>query len=148
MSKAGIQSDNVRYIAVDFSKESAFDKLQEAGYDRSRKTLFLWEGVTLYLSESDVRKTMQDVRDRAAPGSILLADFYADRLVNLGKSAVGKKALDYTNEGFGFSLPFANNYKKVLADFVESESLSVNEAFFMGHENNAGPFAVIAEMRV
>ena len=148
LNKAGIQSDNVRYVAVDFSKESAFDKLQEAGFDRSRKTLFLWEGVTLYLSESDVRKTMQEVRDSTAPGSILLADIYADRLINMGKSAAGKKALAYTNEGFGFGLPFADNYKKTLSDFIESESLSVGETFFMGHENKAGPFAVIAKMRV
>jgi methyltransferase (TIGR00027 family) len=147
LTEAGVQCDDVHFVTVDFSRESTFDKLQEVGYDRTKKSLFLWEGVTLYLSESDVRKTMQEVRSHAAPGSILLADIYADRMVNMGKGAAGKKALDYTSESFGFALPFASNYEKVLADFVASESMSVGESFFMGHGSDKGPFGVVAEIK-
>ncbi len=146
LTEAGIPCEHVRFVSVDFSKENTFDKLSEAGYDRSRKTLFLWEGVTLYLSESDVRKTMQDVRNHAPAGSVLLADIYADRLVNIGKNYAGRKALDYTDEGFGFSLPLTTNYQETLAEFVESESMSVGEAFFMGHTSDKGPFMVVVEM--
>ena len=146
LNEAGIHSDDVRFVAVDFSQDSVFDKLQEAGYDPERKTLFLWEGVTLYLSESDVRKTMRDVYSHATPGSVLLTDIYADRMVNIGKGAVTSKALDYTDENFGFSLPFANHYEEVLADFIESESLSVGETFFMGRASDKGPFGVVIEI--
>ncbi len=145
--KAGISCEHVRFVSVDFGKDNAFDKLSEAGFDRSRKTLFLWEGVTLYLSESDVRKTVQDVRNHAPAGSVLLADIYADRVVNLGKKSAIKKTLDYTGEGFGFSLPLDTNYQETLAEFVESESMSVGEAIFMGHTSEKGPFTVVVEMR-
>jgi methyltransferase (TIGR00027 family) len=146
LAQVGIPSDHVSFVSVDFSKENAFDKLSEAGFDRTRKTLFLWEGVTLYLSESEVRKTMQDVCRNAPAGSVLLSDFYADHFVNIGKSAAGKKALDYTHEGFGFSLPFATKYEEALLKFVESESLSVGETYFMGSASDKGPFMVVVEM--
>ena len=147
LAKAGISCEHVRFVSVDFSKENAFDNLSEAGLDRTKKTLFLWEGVTLYLSESDVRKTMQDVRNHAPAGSVLLADIYADYFVKIGKLPGVKKTLDYTDEGFGFSLPFATNYEKTLLGFVDTESMSVGETDFMGSTSDKGPFAVVAEMK-
>jgi methyltransferase (TIGR00027 family) len=147
LSEAGIPCEHVRFVSVDFSKENALDKLSEAGFDRSKKTLFLWEGVTLYLTESDVRKTMQDVRNNAPAGSVLLADIYADYFVNIGKRSAVKKALEYTDEGFGFSLPFSTSYEKTLFRFVDSESMSVGETYFMGSKSDKGPFAVVVEMK-
>lgn len=147
LTEAGIPCEHVSFVPVDFSKESAFDKLSEAGFDRSKKTLFLWEGVTLYLSEADVRKTMQDVRNHAPAGSVLLADIYAERFVNIGKRSAVKKTLDYTDEGLSFSLPFSTRYEEALTEFVENESMSVGEAFFMGHSSDKGPFMVVVEMR-
>lgn len=147
LTEAGIPCEHVRFVPVDFSKESSFDKLSEAGFDRSKKTLFLWEGVTLYLSEADVRKTMQDVRNHAPAGSVLLADIYAERFVNIGKRSAVKKTLDYTDEGLSFSLPFSTRYEEALTEFVENESMSVGEALFMGHSSDKGPFMVVVEMR-
>ena len=147
LAETGIPCEHVRFVPVDFSKESAFDKLSEAGLDRSIKTLFLWEGVTLYLSEADVRKTMQDVRNHAPAGSVLLADIYAERFVNIGKGSAVKKTLDYTDEGLSFSLPFSTRYEEALTEFVESESMSVGEAFFLGHSSDKGPFMVVVEMQ-
>jgi len=37
-----------------------------------------------------------------------------------------KNTLDYTDEGFGFSLPFATNYEKTLLGFVDTESMSAS----------------------
>jgi methyltransferase (TIGR00027 family) len=147
LAEAGIPCEHVHFVAVDFSKENLFDKLSEAGFERTKKTLFLWEGVTLYLSESNVRKTLQDVRNHASAGSFLLADIYADYFVNIGKRSGVKKALDYTGEGFAFSLPFATNYEQTLVGFVESESMSVGETYFMGSNSDKGPFAVVVEMK-
>ena len=58
-----------------------------------------------------------------------------------------KKTLDYTNEGLGFSLPLATNYEETLREFVESESMSMGETYFMGSANDKGPFMVVVEMR-
>jgi len=144
---SGISSEHVRFVSVDFSKEDAFDKLTEAGFDRSKKTLFLWEGVTLYLSESEVRKTIQDVRTHAPAGSTLVTDIYADRFINLGKGSAAKKTLDQTGEGLGFSLSFATDYEKALQEFIEPESMTVVETYFLGRTNDKGPFMVVAELK-
>ncbi len=148
LADAGIDTDHVRFVPVDFSKENVMEKLKQEGFDPSRKTIFLWEGVTLYLSEDDVRKTMREIHDHVVPGSVLVADIYADRFVLFGKKSWGKKALEYTDEGFGFSLPFATDYHKSLSDFVESEKMSVGKTFFMGSEDKKGPFMVVVEMMV
>ena len=46
-ARAGIDTTDVRFVAVDFSEDDVFEKLAEAGYDPVVKTIFLWEGVTL-----------------------------------------------------------------------------------------------------
>ena len=68
LRKAGIDMSQVTFVEVDFTEESIFEKLRAASYDPAKKTLFLWEGVTLYLSEvDDVRDTLKDINGHAAP---------------------------------------------------------------------------------
>jgi methyltransferase (TIGR00027 family) len=145
---AGIDKSHVTFVEVDFSNESIFQKLCASGYDRSKKTLFLWEGVTLYLNEADVRKTLQDIRGHAAPGSVVVADFYGERMIRVGSSSIGKKALEYTNEGLGFGLPLAIDFEDSLRDFIESEDLRLGESHFMGKGSSKGPFMVVVELGV
>ena len=133
---------------MDFSTEDLFDKLAGRGYDPSKKTLFLWEGVTLYLSEEAVRDTMAKVQANAAPGSVLLADIYGERLVAYMRSGAGRKALEYTNEAGNFLLGFHKDWERELRTFVESASLALGETFFMGTASNKGPFVVVVEMVV
>jgi methyltransferase (TIGR00027 family) len=147
LEKANISCDHVHFVSVDFTRDNVFEKLAEAGYDPDKKTLFLWEGVTLYLSEAEVRKTMRSVSSHACKNSILLADIYANRMLNIAKSTVGKQVMDYTNEGLGFGLDLNTSWKDVLLGFVESESLSLGEAIFMGSDSDSGPFMVVVEMR-
>jgi methyltransferase (TIGR00027 family) len=145
---AGIDTSHVTFIEVDFSEESAFEKLRAKGYDPSRKTLFLWEGVTLYLDETDVRRTLRDIRGHAAAGSVVVADFYGERMIRAGSGSVGRKALQYTNEGFGFGLPFATDFENSLRTFLESEGIKEGESYFMGRSSSKGPYMVVVELGV
>ena len=147
LQSASIHCEHVKFVSVDFDKEGVFEKLIESGFDLSKKTLFLWEGVTLYLTGKDVCRTIQDIRRRAAPGSVLLADIYADRFMKMARSGAGKKALDYTDEGLNFGLNFATNHEEVLSSFVKNESMSVGETYFLAHKNKKGPYAVVVEMK-
>jgi methyltransferase (TIGR00027 family) len=145
---AGIDTSHVTFVEVDFSEESVFQKLRANGYDPSKKTLFLWEGVTLYLDEVDVRKTLQDIRGHTAAGSVVVADFYGERMIRAGSGSVGRKALEYSNEGFGFGLPFATDFKDSLRDFLDSEGVKQGESYFMGRSSSKGPFMVVVELCV
>ena len=147
LDRTNIDSHHVRFVTVDFSEDDLFTNLANAGFDASKRTLFLWEGVTLYLSLEEVENTMGLVKERAAPGSILLADLYAERMIELyGKSRAGAKLLELTDEGLDFGLRFADNWEQTLIEFVEARSMKVGEAHFLGSNNEKGPYAVVAEM--
>tara|TARA_E500000178_G_scaffold341772_1_gene386116 strand:- start:849 stop:1817 length:969 start_codon:yes stop_codon:yes gene_type:complete len=144
---ANIRCEHVNFVPVDFGIDNFLSKLEQAGFDPSRKTLFLWEGVSLYLSAEQVAATLAMVKQRAAPTSVLIADLYADRLIQtLGKAHANQKVLEMTNETLDFSLPFTNNWRQVLSNFVESHSMQEGEAHFLGANNKAGPYAVVVEM--
>ncbi len=129
---AGIEARGVTFVPVDFSRDDAFEKLTASGYDPGKKTAFLWEGVTLYLGEDDVRKTLRGVREHAAPGSVVVADVYGERFVRVARGKAARKTLEYTDEGIASGLPFATDWEKTLRDFLNSEGLALGESTFHG----------------
>ncbi len=139
LKKAGIDASHVTFIDVDFSTEKWYEKLEKAGYDPSKKSIFLWEGVTIYLSENNIRKMIKEIQGHAASGSALLVDFYSKRLVALQ----GVKA---TNEKFGFGLDFSVNHENVLKTFLESENLNLGDFYFIGHKTKKGAYGVVTEI--
>ncbi len=139
--KAGIDISHVTFVSVDFTTDHWYEKLEDAGYDPEKKTLFLWEGVTPYLSESDIRKTLKEVKSHAVSGSILLVDFYDKRLSYL-------KGVTTTNEGFQFGLDFSGDGEGILNQFLESQGLRVGEFHFMGQKTKKGAFGVVAEILI
>ena len=72
--------------------------MTEAGYDPAKKTLVLWEGVTFYLSETEVRKNMRSTSDHSFKDNILLAVMNAIRMLNIGITSFGKHDLGYTGD--------------------------------------------------
>jgi methyltransferase (TIGR00027 family) len=139
LKKAGIDASHVTFVAVDFSTEKWYEKLEKAGFDPGKKALFLWEGVTLYLSERDVRKTIKEIKEHAASGSILIADLCSKRLTTLQ----GVKA---TNEKFNFGLDFSANPEQVLKTFIKSEKVNLGDFYFIGHKTKKGAYMAVAEI--
>jgi len=66
---------DVRFVAIDFERESLEDRLAAAGHDPERPTIWIWEGVTLYLQPAAVEATLDVVAARSAPGSTLLMTY-------------------------------------------------------------------------
>ena len=145
---AGIDSSHVTFIEVDFTQDRLFEKLEVNGFDPSKKTLFLWEGVTLYLTEVEVRKTLQDIKGHAADSSVVVADIYGERMLEFMNRSASKKTLELTNEGLTFGLPFATEYAQTLREFIESEGLKQRETYFMGSNDEKGPFVAIVEIGI
>ncbi len=149
LKKAGIDADHVTFVSVDFSSEHWYQKLEAAGYDPDKKSLFLWEGVTIYLSEADVRKTLCELKQHCAPGSILAADFYSLSHVKgelYGSMIMQAQALKVADEEMGFGLDFSADYESVLKTFVESENASLGETYFIGSKTQKGTYMVVAEI--
>lgn len=50
---------HVTFVPMDFSTQSLEDELQVAGFSNEVQTLFIWEGVTQYLSREAVENTLK-----------------------------------------------------------------------------------------
>lgn len=151
LQKAGIDTAHVTFVETNFSQEDWFDALIETGYDASKRTIFLWEGVTLYLGKKSVRNTLRTVKANTVEGSVLVADIYARSFV-AGEYVKGMKAtlpvLDMTDEQLGFGIEMAGDYRQALESFVTSEGLTLGETYFMGYKTKKGPWMVVAELKV
>lgn len=68
----------VVYVPADYRNGKMDSALRQAGYDRKRMTLYIWEGVTRYIDAAAVDSTMQFIAQNAAPGSELVFDYIYD----------------------------------------------------------------------
>lgn len=149
LGRGGVDTSQVTYVEIDFEHDDWFDKLANSGYDESLKTIFLWEGVSLYLGRSDVDQTLQLFKSRAAEGSVLIADFYALRFVE-GEMFPGMKTamatLKLTDEEFGFGIDFSEDHDQEFVSFIESQDLKSGTRRFLGEKTEKGAWMVVAEV--
>ena len=152
LSRAGLTTDRVIYLEIDFANEDWAMKLAQSSFDPDKLTIFLWEGVTLYLSETQVCQTLEKIRANSTPGSVVIADFYALSFVEGDyvrgmKSA--KNALKLTGEEFGFGVDFAADHKEALGAFIEGRGLKLGGTRFLAEDSSSkGPFMVVTEVLV
>ncbi len=65
----------VRYVPMDFTKDDLLSELRKHGYAERLKTLFIWEGVTMYLPETAIKETLHFVRDHSGTGSSIAFNY-------------------------------------------------------------------------
>lgn len=103
----GSDPQHVRYVPVDFDSESLGEAMTRAGWDSKRKTFFLWEGVTNYLTEAAVDKTLRWCGSAAA-GSRIVFTYVNRRVFDSPEAFVGTaelfKALRKVGEAWHFGL--------------------------------------------
>ncbi len=75
--------ENVMLVPIDIDREDLDEALRSHGYRPAEKTLFVWEGVTQYLTEAGVRRTLAAIA-KAPPGSRLVFT-YVQRIDRAGK---------------------------------------------------------------
>lgn len=151
LKKAGVDMSHVTFIEVNFADDTWFTALESAGYDPNKKTIFLWEGVTLYLGEQSVRRTLQLIKSQATAGSVIVADMYSTQFVTGDYTSALKASLpilDLTDEQLSFSIDMKANYEANLQTFVNSEELTVGDTYFMGYDTEKGTWMVVVEIKL
>ena len=98
--KIGELPSNVSLVPVDFNSQDLGEELKKAGYDLSSKTLFMWEGVTQYISKEAIDNTLKYVT-QAPTGSRIVFTYVLksfidgshipDGLTSLYKLTLNKK---------------------------------------------------------
>lgn len=71
----GGQPAHVTYVSIDFDEQTLTGRLAESGYDERSKTLFIWQGVTQYLTPAAVDDTLAFVAGHSGPGSAIIFDY-------------------------------------------------------------------------
>jgi len=74
---SGVDSGHVTFVETDFNTQSLEQTLREAGFRRELPAFFIWEGVTNYLTEAAVRRTLACIGSLAK--GTLLAFTYVHR---------------------------------------------------------------------
>jgi methyltransferase (TIGR00027 family) len=72
----GLPPDHVTYVSADLEHEDLASVLQSAGYSRQASSLFIWSGVSFYLSAEAVDSVLAFVRACSAPGSSIVFDYH------------------------------------------------------------------------
>jgi methyltransferase (TIGR00027 family) len=72
---------NVTYVPIDFARQDLADVLKRSGYDAGKKTIFVWEGVTMYIPEAAVDATLRIVATIAATGSQMVFDGFPESYI-------------------------------------------------------------------
>lgn len=67
---------DVRFIETDFERDDLRERLGAAGHDPAQRTVFIWEGVTMYLSDAAVDLVLRGVRASSAKGATVLATYF------------------------------------------------------------------------
>ena len=67
----------VRFVPVDFERDSLDAALDRAGHDRSSPTCWIWEGVVMYLTRDVMHTTLTSIAKRSATGSTLIVNYHS-----------------------------------------------------------------------
>lgn len=78
----GSLPDHVVYVPMDLVKDDLGQKLLEMGYDPSKRTLFLMEGLIYYLPPKTVDEILSFIVKDSAKGSRILFDYYPQSVVD------------------------------------------------------------------
>jgi methyltransferase (TIGR00027 family) len=117
---------NVVFIGINFDKESLPDKLDKAGFDKGRKSLFVLEGLLMYLEPESVRATFQTIREYAGTGSRVVFDYVRASVLRHEKTLYGEAGLMRTVSKAGEQWQFGIEPDE-LASFVAAYGFQVSD---------------------
>jgi len=73
--------EHVVFVPVDFEKETFSEKLFSRGYNRSLKTLFIMEGLIMYITPKSVAETLFFIAENSGKGSAMIFDYFPESVV-------------------------------------------------------------------
>jgi methyltransferase (TIGR00027 family) len=119
----GSQPTHVTYVGIDFNTQCLDQRLFESGYDESFKTLFVWQGVTQYLTPEAVDSTLAFIADHSGEGSSVIFDYMyptlLDGTIKRGEVTNMHSKRWISNEMLIFGIPEGK-----VAEFLEQRGFS------------------------
>jgi methyltransferase (TIGR00027 family) len=140
----GKTPEHVAYVPVDFDTQTLSEGLLSSEYDPSLISLFIWQGVTMYLTSTAVDATLAFVVKSSAPGSAIIFDYlYQAVLEGIQKHIEISNMRRYrfiTGEGLTFGIPEGTAGMFLRArGFAQVKDVTVDDlkaAYFTGKNAN------------
>lgn len=82
------------FVSINFNTDNIEDSLYRAGFEKNKKSLFVWEGVTPYLSEKVIEETLSIIASVSPAGSRIGFD-YESQLPGLSGDEDVKRIRNY-----------------------------------------------------
>lgn len=79
------------YVPIDFNTQLLEHCLRQTSYHVNARTLFIWEGVSMFLTPDAVDRTLDFIRAHSARGSELVFDYIVRTAIQGDHSAYGAK---------------------------------------------------------
>lgn len=102
------------FSTIDFNNQSLESALTSAGYQKDKRTLFIWEGVSMYLETQSVKDTLTFIQQCSPSDSLLVFDYVVSFSDKDSHKYYGAKEMlltmknDLKNEPFTFSMEEKN----------------------------------------
>lgn len=116
---------HVRFVPVDFDSQPLPGTMSAAGYDPRRRTLFIWEGVTNYLTEDAVDGTLRWCAGAAA-GSTMVFTYVHRQVLDAPQAFHGTEKLFATLRAAGEGWTFGLDPSR-LSSFLAQRGLVLSE---------------------
>ena len=143
LGAAGIDRGHVVFAPTDFNQQSWLESLTEHGFDPDAPAFILWEGVTMYLDDAAVDRTLSAVAG-LAPGSRIAFDFLSRELVLCRKPFVvmgnyTKYAMKaFYGESWLFGISTAAPARERARELIEARGLELRSFEAFGGEAERG----------
>jgi methyltransferase (TIGR00027 family) len=147
LQKANIAiPENVVFVPIDFNKDTFEEVFSKAGYDKHKKTLFLWEGVTMYLEPAAVDTTLRFIKTNAPVGSTVCFDYEASwtdldpadlavvaEIGDFWRRNFPHEATESTMGGEGMSA-FLSRRGYTIIDHLQAKTDAIQSKYFTFHD--------------
>jgi methyltransferase (TIGR00027 family) len=131
---------HVTYVPIDFNTQTLEKCLPENGYDESHKTMFIWQGVTQYLTPMAVDSTLAFIAQHSPAGSSVIFDYMyptlLDGTVKRGEVANMRSRRWASGEMLVFGIPegtvTAFLKQRGFTDVKDADSKFLHDTYFHG----------------
>ena len=135
LRRVGIDSSAVTFVAADFEKDDWLARLSTAGFAPGERTLFLWEGVTMYLDREAVEDSLRKIAS-TAQGSVVTFDYFTTEALESRALywRFGRAAAKSTGETLKFGVDSTPPSRERLAELLRSCGLLLADHRTLGDD--------------
>lgn len=116
--------EELTFVAIDFNQQDLGIELAQAGYKKDGRTLFLWEGISMYLQAEAVDQALNFIRTSAGAGSRLTMDYVRASVIRGEHKQYGEEQIYATVVGAGERWTFGIEEKR-LPDFFKARGFQL-----------------------